>query len=96
MAAATGVSASTIGRIWRSYGLKPHLSTTFKLSNDRRFAEKLEDVVGLYLNPPDHAVVLSCDEKSRFLTQMCARFSPSRSAAPWEEGADALVPANQR
>ena len=53
MAAATGVSASTIGRIWRSYGLKPHLSTTFKLSNDRRFAEKLEDVVGLYLNPPD-------------------------------------------
>ena len=44
MAAATGVSASTIGRIWRSYGLKPHLSTTFKLSNDRRFAEKLEDV----------------------------------------------------
>ena len=65
MAAATGVSASTIGRIWRSYGLKPHLSTTFKLSNDRRFAEKLEDVVGLYLNPPDHAVVLSCDEKSQ-------------------------------
>ena len=41
MAAATGVSASTIGRIWRSYGLKPHLSTTFKLSNDRRFAEKV-------------------------------------------------------
>ena len=65
MAAATGVSASTIGRIWRSYGLKPHLHTTFKLSNDRRFAEKLEDVVGLYLNPPDHAVVLSCDEKSQ-------------------------------
>ncbi len=65
MADATGVSASTIGRIWRSYGLKPHLSTTFKLSNDRRFAEKLEDVVGLYLNPPDHAVVLSCDEKSQ-------------------------------
>ena len=54
MSAATGVSASTIGRIWRSYGLKPHLHTTFKLSNDRRFAEKLEDVVGLYLNPPDH------------------------------------------
>ncbi len=65
MAEATGVSDSTVGRIWRAHGLKPHLSRTFKLSNDKRFAEKLEDVVGLYLNPPENAIVLSCDEKSQ-------------------------------
>ena len=49
MAKAVGVSESTVGKIWRVHGLKPHLSRTFKLSNDKRFAEKLEDVVGLYL-----------------------------------------------
>lgn len=65
MAAASGVSESTIGRIWRSYGLRPHLTRTVKISNDPRFADKLEDVVGLYLNPPEHALVLSCDEKSQ-------------------------------
>ena len=52
MARATGVSESTVGRIWRAHGLKPHLARTFKLSNDKQFVEKLEDVVGLYLNPP--------------------------------------------
>ena len=65
MAAATGLSDSTIGRIWKAHGLKPHLSRTFKLSNDKRFAEKLEAIVGLYLHPPEHAVVFSCDEKSQ-------------------------------
>lgn len=65
MAAATGVSESTIGRIWREHGLKPHRVETFKLSNDPRFVEKLNDIVGLYLNPPEHAIVLSCDEKSQ-------------------------------
>ena len=65
MAAATGVSDATVGRIWRAHGLKPHLSRTFKLSNDKQFAEKLEDVVGLYLSPPENAIVLSCDEKSQ-------------------------------
>lgn len=65
MAAATGLSESTIGRIWRQHGLKPHRHKTFKLSNDQQFAAKLEDVVGLYLNPPEHALVLSCDEKSQ-------------------------------
>jgi transposase len=65
MAAATGLSASTVGRIWREHGLKPHRVETFKLSNDPRFVEKLTDVVGLYLDPPEHAVVLSCDEKSQ-------------------------------
>jgi transposase len=65
MSAEVGVSPSTIGRIWKEHGLKPHLTRTFKLSNDKRFAEKLEDVVGLYLNPPENAIVLSCDEKSQ-------------------------------
>jgi len=65
MAAATGLSQSTIGRIWREHGLKPHLVKTFKLSNDPKFAEKLNDIVGLYLSPPEHAIVLSCDEKSQ-------------------------------
>ncbi len=65
MAAEAGVSASTVGRIWRAHGLKPHRVKTFKLSNDPRFAEKLDDIVGLYLNPPEHALVLSLDEKSQ-------------------------------
>lgn len=65
MAAATGLSDSTIGRIWKEHGLKPHLVETFKQSNDPKFVEKLRDVVGLYLNPPEHALVFSCDEKSQ-------------------------------
>jgi len=65
MARATDLSASTIGRIWRQHGLKPHLSRTFKVSNDPHFAEKLEDIVGLYLAVPEHALVLCCDEKSQ-------------------------------
>ena len=65
MAAAVGVSKDTVGRVWRDNGLKPHLYKTFKLSNDPHFAEKLVDVVGLYLNPPEHALVLSVDEKSQ-------------------------------
>ena len=65
MSAATGLSQTTIGRIWCEHGLKPHRVDTFKLSNDSRFVEKLNDIVGLYLNPPEHAIVLSCDEKSQ-------------------------------
>jgi transposase len=60
-----GISQSMVSRIWRANGLKPHLWRTFKVSNDSRFVEKLTDVVGLYLNPPEHALVLSCDEKSQ-------------------------------
>jgi len=60
-----GVSQSMVSRVWRAHGLKPHLSRTFKVSNDPRFVEKLTDVVGLYLDPPEHALVLSCDEKSQ-------------------------------
>lgn len=65
MARASNVSAATVRRIWRKHGLKPHRVKTFKLSKDPRFAEKLEDVVGLYLNPPEHAIVLSLDEKTQ-------------------------------
>jgi transposase len=65
MAAAAGVSYSSVQRIWRAHGLKPHLVKTFKVSRDRNFAAKVEDVVGLYLNPPDKALVLCVDEKSQ-------------------------------
>ena len=65
MAKAAGLSAATIRRIWQRHGLKPHRVRTFKLSNDPRFAEKLEEVIGLYLNPPEHALVLCVDEKSQ-------------------------------
>lgn len=65
MAAAVAISAASVRRIWRANGLKPHLIETFKVSKDPRFAEKLEGVVGLYLNPPEHALVLCCDEKSQ-------------------------------
>jgi transposase len=60
-----GVGATTVRTAWRNNGLKPHLSRTFKVSRDPRFEDKLLDVVGLYLNPPEHALVLSCDEKSQ-------------------------------
>jgi len=65
MAAAVGLSEASVRRIWNAHGLKPHLVKTFKLSNDPEFAEKLETIVGLYLNPPEHAIVLSADEKSQ-------------------------------
>ncbi|MGW2940179.1 IS630 family transposase [Streptomyces sp. NPDC001156] len=65
MAKKSGLSKSTIGRIWRDFGLKPHLSDTFKLSTDPLFVEKVVDVVGLYHNPPEKAVVLCVDEKSQ-------------------------------
>jgi transposase len=65
LAAEIGVGHTTVQRVWREHGLKPHLMRTFKLSNDPKFAEKVVDVVGLYLDPPDNAVVLSVDEKSQ-------------------------------
>jgi transposase len=65
MAAATGLSEKSVRRIWHKHGLKPHLTRTFKISNDPQFAEKLEAIIGLYLNPPEHAIVLCADEKSQ-------------------------------
>jgi transposase len=65
MAEAAGISEASVRRIWRAHGLKPHLIKTFKVSNDPEFADKLQDIVGLYLNPPEHAMVLCLDEKSQ-------------------------------
>jgi transposase len=65
VAAACAISVSSVHRIWRSHGLRPHQIRQFKLSNDPQFAAKVRDIVGLYINPPEHAVVLSVDEKSQ-------------------------------
>jgi hypothetical protein len=65
MAETQGVSPATVQRIWDAHGLEPHRTRHFKLSRDQRFVEKLTDVVGLYLNPPDKALVLCVDEKSQ-------------------------------
>ena len=65
MAASQGISKSTVSNLWKSHNIKPHRTKTFKLSRDPKFLEKLTDVVGLYLNPPDQAIVLCVDEKSQ-------------------------------
>lgn len=65
MAQAAGLSEKSVRRIWHKHGLKPHLARTFKVSNDPQFVEKLEAIIGLYLNPPEHAIVLCADEKSQ-------------------------------
>ena len=65
MAKAAGISASAVRRLWKAHGLRPHCWRRFKLSNDPKFVDKLRDVVGLYVDPPAHAIVLSVDEKSQ-------------------------------
>jgi transposase len=80
MAKRTGLSKSTIGRIWKAFGLKPHREDGFKMSNDPLFVDKVYDVVGLYLNPPEAAVVLSVDEKSQ--VQALARSQPAFPMMP--------------
>jgi len=84
MAAQVGVSPATVQRVWSELGLKPHRVDTFKISNDPRFAEKLIDVVGLYLDPPDKAIVLCMDEKSSIQaldrTQASLPIKPGRAA----------------
>jgi len=76
MARAAGLSEKSVRRIWHKHGLKPHLSRTFKVSNDTQFAEKLEAIIGLYLHPPEHAIVLCADEKSQI--QALDRTQPGR------------------
>jgi len=80
MAERTGLSKSSIGRIWKTFELKPHRVEAFKLSNDPLFVEKVFDVVGLYLDPPEGAVVLSVDEKSQ--VQALARSQPAFPMMP--------------
>src|SRR5712671_4695474 len=65
LAEATGLSRMTISRIWRAFGLQPHRTDSFKLSLDPLLIEKVRDIVGLYMNPPDHALVFCVDEKSQ-------------------------------
>jgi len=84
MAKATGISSATVQRIWAARGLQPHRVATFKLSNDKRFEQKLTDVVGLYLNPPDKAAVLCTDEKSQI--QALDRTQPSLPIKPGRAG----------
>jgi transposase len=81
MARAAGISKASVRRIWRAHGLKPHQVRTFKLSRDPHFQEKMEDIVGLYLNPPEHAIVLCADEKSQI--QALDRTQP---ALPMKKG----------
>jgi transposase len=84
LAEALGTNRSLVNRVWRAHGLKPHLCRTFKVSNDPHFAEKLLDVVGLYLDPPEHALVLCVDEKSQIQaldrTQKSLPIYPGRCA----------------
>ena len=80
MAEELHVSPSMVHRVWRTHGLKPHLTRTFKLSNDPHFLEKLVDIVGLYMNPPEHALVLCVDEKSQI--QALDRTQPSLPIYP--------------
>jgi transposase len=80
MAQASGLSQSTVGRIWRAFGLKPHRADTFKLSTDPYFVEKVRDIAGLYLSPPENAIVLCVDEKPQ--VQALERTQPVLPLAP--------------
>jgi transposase len=80
LAAGAGISASSVGRIWREFGLKPRLTDTFKLSEDPQFVDKVRDVVGLYMSPPEQAVVICVDEKTSI--QALDRTEPSLPMRP--------------
>ena len=99
MAKATGMSQSAVSRIWRAFGLKPHLVDTFKLSPDPLFVEKVRDVVGLYINPPDSALVLCVDEKTQIgVSEPASASSPLRlstSRPPGLGGSDATKAAQK-
>ena len=80
LAAKAGISPSTVGRIWRAFGLKPWLTDTFKLSEDPQLVDKVRDVVGLYMNPPEHEVVMCVDDKTSI--QALDRTQPSLPMRP--------------
>ena len=82
MAKASGISVSSVQRIWRAHGLRPHKVEQFKLSNDPKFVDKLRDVVGLYVDPPAHAIVLSVDEKSQIQALDRTQPGPSHEEGP--------------
>ncbi len=82
LAAKMGISDTTVHKVWKANGLKPHLVKTFKVSRDPKFGEKLEDIVGLYISPPEHALVLCCDEKSQ--VQALDRTQPGLPLKKWK------------
>ena len=82
LAAKAGISPSSVGRIWRAFGLKPWLTDTFKLSEDPQFVDKVRDVVGLYMNPPEHAVVMCVDEKTSIQALDRTQPSPADATRP--------------
>src|SRR5437868_5207170 len=84
MAGVAGISVSSVQRIWRAHGLQPHRMRRFKLSNDPQFAAKLRDIVGLYVDPPAHALVLSVDEKSQIQA-----LDPTQPGLPIKKGGPA-------
>ena len=86
MAGEAGLSQSSVSRIWRAFGLKPHVAETWKLSTDPAFIAKVRDVVGLYMNPPEHALVLAVDEKSQI--QALDRTAPCLPILPDDPGPD--------
>src|SRR5262249_26518260 len=91
MAAAAGLSYSSVQRIWRAHGLKPHLVETFKVSRDKNFAAKVEDVVGLYLDPPDRALLLCVDEK-----RQTHALHPTHPGCPMKRGRPGPIPHNYK
>ena len=91
MAAAVGISPSSVGRIWAEAGLKPHLTRTFKVSNDPQFEEKVTDIVGLYLNPPDRALVLCVDEKSQIQPRIKSGVDRTQPGLPLKKGRAATM-----
>ena len=83
LARATGLSRMTISRIWRAFGLQPHRTETFKLSPDPLLIEKVRDIVGLYMNPPDHALVFCVDEKPIGAPTTTSGTGSPRCLPPW-------------
>jgi transposase len=94
MAGATGLNQTAVSRIWRAFGLRPHLQETWKLSTDPQFIDKVRDVAGLYLNPPEHAMVLCVDEKTQI--QAIDRTAPCLSCPPPRPGAATITSATAR
>src|SRR5450432_265589 len=91
MAREMGISKASVSRIWRASGLKPHRVERFKVSNDPNFADKLEAIVGLYLNPPEHALVLCVDEKSQTGVEIQA-LDRTQPGLPMKKGRGATMP----
>src|SRR5713101_9278446 len=87
MAKAAGISVSSVQRIWHAHGLQPHRVRQFKLSNDPQFAAKLHEIVGLYVNPPSHAIILSVDEKSQIQALDC-----TQPGLPMKKGRAGTIP----